>query len=199
MREDLDMAESQHTFALPAGIPATNQDLEKRILDRLEHDVAELARTLWQLFVFYENLGRNDLCAGVINVVMQYCEGPERQAYCYLILGQLAEKDRQYAAALDQYARGLELKPKDRKTLYFLYNNTGYCLNLLDRYPEGERYCRSAIETDPWLANAYKNLGVSLTGQKRMAEAFCAHIEGLRRFYDPNSFENPLQRFPKTG
>jgi hypothetical protein len=121
MREDLDMAESQHTFALPAGIPATNQDFEKRILDRLQHDLAELVRTLWQLFLFYENISRNDLSAGVINVLMQYCEEPERRAYCYLILGQLAEKDRQYTAALVQYARGLELKPNDQRTLYFLY------------------------------------------------------------------------------
>jgi len=192
----LDMAESQHTFALPAGIPATNQDFEKRILDRLQHDLAELVRTLWQLFLFYENISRNDLSAGVINVLMQYCEGPERQAYCYLILGQLAEKDRQYTAALDQYARGLELKPSDQRTLYFLYNNMGYCLNLLERYQEGERYCRSAIEIDAWLANAYKNLGVSLAGQKNMTEAFCAHIDALRRHYDPNPLEDPYQRFP---
>jgi tetratricopeptide (TPR) repeat protein len=188
------MEESRQKFALPAGIPATSEDAEKKILNRLQQDVAELTGTLWRLFLFYQSIDRNDLSAGVIKMLMQYCEGPERQAYCYLILGQLAEKDRLYTAALDQYARALELKPNNQRTLYFLYNNTGYCLNLLARYKEGERCCRQAIEIDGWLANAHKNLGVSLAGQKRMAEAFCAHIEALRRFYDPNSLENPFRR-----
>jgi tetratricopeptide (TPR) repeat protein len=191
------MSTAQHTFALPTGIPATSRDLERKLLARVQQDVEGLVRTLWQLFLLYKGMDRNDLSAGVLELILHYCEGPERQAYCYLILGQLTEKDQKYTAAIDRYAHALELKPTDKKILYFLHNNTAYCLNVLARYEEAERYCRTAIEIDGGMANAYKNLGVSMAGQKKMTEAFRAHIDALRRTYESDPVENPYGRFPR--
>lgn len=70
-------------------------------------------------------------------------------------------------------------------------------MNLLARYEEAERSCRAAIEIDGGLANAYKNLGVSMAGQKKMTEAFRAHIDALRRTYEPDPVDNPYGRFPR--
>lgn len=98
------MSTAQHTFGLPTGIPATSRDVERKLLARVQQDVEALVRTLWELFLLYKGMNRNDLSAGILELILQYCEGPERQAYCYLILGQLTEKDQKYTTALDRYA-----------------------------------------------------------------------------------------------
>ncbi len=179
---------------LPRGVPATDEEVEKNLLKRLQKDVGELTETLWQLFLFYEGLGRNELCADVVNVIMQYCDDLEDRAYSYLVLGQLAEKSHKYTEALEHYARGIALKPSEKRTAYFLYNNTGRCLNLQGMHAEAQRNCWLAVEIEPQLANAFKNLGISLAGQKDTAGAFRAHIEALRWFYDPNPYQNPYRR-----
>ena len=191
---DLGLDRECSSVALPAGIPATDEEVEKSLLHRLKKDVAELTETLWQLFLFYDGLGRHELCADLVGIIMQYCNDPEDRAYCYLILGQLAEKSRKYSAALEHYAKGIELRPSDKRTAYFLYNNTAHCLNRQGRYAEAERNCRLAIDIDSQVANAFKNLGVSLAGQRDPAGAFRAHIEALRRCYDPNPRQNPYRR-----
>jgi tetratricopeptide (TPR) repeat protein len=181
-------------FALPPGLPATDEKLEQSLLHRVQKDVRELTETLWQLFLFYDGLGRNELCAGVVSLIMRYCHDPEDRAYGYLILGQLAERSHKYAEALEHYARGIELKPSDKKTAYFLHNNTAYCLNQQGRYAEAERNCWLAIGIEAQLANAYKNLGISLAGQNDTAGAMRAYIEALRWFFDPNPYQNPCRR-----
>jgi len=47
----------------------------------------------------------------------------------------------------------------------------GYCLNYFGRFGEAEKYCRSAININPNRFNAYKNLGVALTGLGQHADA----------------------------
>ncbi|MEI7902626.1 MAG: ATP-dependent Clp protease adaptor ClpS, partial [bacterium] len=54
---------------------------------------------------------------------------------------------------------------------YFSNNNLAYNLNQLGLYAEAEPHCREAIRTEPLRHNAHKNLGVSLQGQGRWAEA----------------------------
>jgi tetratricopeptide (TPR) repeat protein len=182
------------SVALPPGIPATDEEVEKSLLLRLQKDVAELTETLWQLFLFYDGLGRNELCADLVGIIMQYCNDPEDRAYCYLISGQLAEKNHKYSAALAHYARGIALRPSETRTAYFLYTNTAYCLNRQGRYAEAEHNCRLAIDINPQVANAFKNLGVSLAGQHDTPGAFRAYIEALRRCYDPSPCQNPYRR-----
>ena len=191
---DLGLDQECSNVALPPGIPATDEEVEKSLLHRVQKDVAELTETLWQLFLFYDGLGRHELCAGVVGIIMQYCNDPEDRAYCYLIAGQLAEKSHNYSAALAHYARGIELRPSEKRTRYFLYNNTAHCLNRQGSYAAAERNCRLAIDIDAQVANAFKNLGISLAGQRDTAGAFRAHIEALRRCYEPSPCQNPYRR-----
>ena len=50
-------------------------------------------------------------------------------------------------------------------------NNLGFCLNHLGEYGEAETHCRAAVSIDPERHNAYKNLGIALSGQAELAEA----------------------------
>src|SRR5207249_4331376 len=54
---------------------------------------------------------------------------------------------------------------------YFINNNLGFSLNTLEQFAAGEKYCRRAIEIDPNRPNAYKNLGIALTGQGQYHDA----------------------------
>lgn len=95
----------------------------------------------------------------------------EKRAECFLQLGVECEKTDEYNMAIDLYRRGIECGPKEVRTLYFLHNNFGYCLNRLAQHDEAEHMCRVAIEIDPRRHNAYKNLGVALQGQGQYPEA----------------------------
>jgi tetratricopeptide (TPR) repeat protein len=85
-----------------------------------------------------------------------------------------------YTSACEFYSKGLSLNPQSGFTRYFLNNNIGYSLNQLGRFADAEPYCRAAIEVEERCHNAYKNLGVSLTGQKRYAEASVCFVQATR-------------------
>ena len=72
------------------------------------------------------------------------------------------------------------MNPKQKKIAYVLHNNTAYCLNMLHSYAEGERQCRLAIEVNWTRASGYRNLGVSLKGQAKIAEAAWALVEAIK-------------------
>jgi len=106
--------------------------------------------------------------------------GPEDVAGCCLALGIQMEQANEFEVACEFYARGIELHPRSGHVRYFLNNNIGYSLNQLRRFTEAEPYCRAAIEVEGRRHNAYKNLGVSLTGQKRYAEAAVHFVQATR-------------------
>ena len=113
----------------------------------------------------------------------------------YLLLGITKEQQDDYSAALSYYKKGLkfyaQVKNQDSRTAYFLHNNAGYCLNILDKHSEAEKLCRKALEINPSLPNAYKNLGISLEEQKRYKEAAEAYIKGTKVFpWDNRSLLN---------
>ncbi|HEV8341878.1 MAG TPA: tetratricopeptide repeat protein [Candidatus Binatia bacterium] len=167
---------------LPEGIPAANKDEEAKLLARLEEPCADgdLADRIHQLAVFYIKHGRNDLAIAVIELAMNYCDDPEKQAFFYMNLGQISEHDRQFQNAIRYYARGLELKPNEKSVAYLLHNNLGYCLNTEKRYKEAEEFCRAAILIDSTRANAFKNLGTSLRGQGDIVGAAWVYAEANR-------------------
>jgi len=96
---------------------------------------------------------------------------PETMARRCLVWGVDMESASQFELACAFYSKGISLDPRNSDLRYFLNNNLGYSLNQLGRFTDGEPYCRAAIEINAARHNAYKNLGVSLTGQKRYAEA----------------------------
>lgn len=107
-------------------------------------------------------------------------DDPEKRAYCCLQLGVLMEEHNAFGSAARWYSRGHALEPLDGPLWYFLNNNLGYSLNQILRFPDAEGYCRAAIAVDGSRHNAYKNLGVSLTGQKRFAEAAASFVKATR-------------------
>ncbi|HMG21000.1 MAG TPA: hypothetical protein VK607_06770, partial [Kofleriaceae bacterium] len=76
--------------------------------------------------------------------------------------------------------RALSLGQTNAGTWYLIHNNLGYCMNQVGRYEEGEAYCRTATEIDPKRANAFKNLGLSLQGQGRLAAAAGSFVDAVK-------------------
>ena len=107
-------------------------------------------------------------------------QDPEELAARFLRLGIQMEGLEDFASACEFYSKGLSLDPQSAHTRYFLNNNIGYSLNQLRRFADAEPYCRTAIEVEGRRHNAYKNLGVSLTGQKRYAEASVCFVQATR-------------------
>lgn len=176
---------------LPAGLPVTDLAYEKTLLKSLTEDIsdANYFSTLWDLARFYGNNQRDDLAAALIQIILESTNDPEKQATCYLGLGQIAEQRHEYGVAVRHYAKGLALRPEDKGVSYFLHNNMGYCLNLHGKHTEAERYCRLAIEIDSQRANAFKNLGLSLAGQNDLVGSAWAYVEAIKAdARDPRAF-----------
>jgi tetratricopeptide (TPR) repeat protein len=153
---------------LPAGLPVTDEEFERTLLQLLHADVSDsnYIEALWQLAFFYNGMERTDLARDFLQMLLESSGDPQRQAQCYLSLGRLAKQEGQHKAAIEYYAKGLALKPTAKEVAYFLHNDTGYCLNALGRHAEAEHYCRLAIQVDSAQGRAFKNLGMSLTGQR---------------------------------
>jgi tetratricopeptide (TPR) repeat protein len=96
---------------------------------------------------------------------------PAVRAYSEYKVGVVYERLEDYEGAQEAYARAMRLEPTDVKLWYFIHNNRAYSLVMLRRFEEAENACREAILIDPLRHNAYKNLGLSLQGQGRNAEA----------------------------
>jgi len=161
------------------GLPATNKESERVLLERLNtfSSESDYVETLWKLARFYFGIQSLDHAAKAIKAILERTDDPEKHACCYHWLGEMAEIRGQYDAALEQYVKGLALNPTEKLTAYFLNNNTGYCLNLQGKHAEAERMCRVAIEIDSDKPNAFKNLGISLVGQNDLLGAAWAWIE----------------------
>ena len=74
---------------------------------------------LWELACRSRKIGRNDLAAKLFEAIIAQKGDANVIAASYLNLGQIAEHNQDYEAALDYYGRGLALKPQDRVVAYF--------------------------------------------------------------------------------
>jgi len=88
-----------------------------------------------------------------------------------LRIGLWLESLQDFESAARIYALAVGGGPGRADYWYFVHNNLGYCLNMCGRFAEAEPYCRTAIGIAPETHNAYKNLGLSLAGQRQYAEA----------------------------
>jgi tetratricopeptide (TPR) repeat protein len=141
-------------------------------LAAMESDPGELTRLLWGLVRECDESGKHDDgAAAYLEKILTLDEDPEARAHCFLTMGQLNEKRRDYAAAVTAYSRAFALPARQNRTWYFLNNNLGYSLNQVGRHAEAEAYCRAAVAIDPGRYNAHKNLGLSLQGQGKYLEA----------------------------
>jgi tetratricopeptide (TPR) repeat protein len=169
------------TFVLPNGEPVPAERIEADLRARIARCEEELEIAVWQLARLYSTLGRYDEAAACVTQAQADTKDPAKQATVHLRLGQLLEQQDRYAEAEVTYARGLEFPSAAPHVLYLLYNNRGYCLNVLRRHTEAEPHCRRAIAIDASRHNAHKNLGLALAGQGRFAEAARCFLDADRR------------------
>lgn len=168
---------------LPPGIPATNLETESKLLRAFEQcsEAEKRIDLLWTLsqFYFYQ-AKRNDLATALLNSVSKEHSNNERRAVFHLALGQIAQSEKQWDVALEHYALGLSRSPKQPRTLYVLYNNAGYCQNMLGFHAEAKEYCRLAIATDSEQHDAYKNFALALKHQGDFKGAAWSLIEAIK-------------------
>jgi Flp pilus assembly protein TadD len=161
-------------------VPVSAEETEAMLLDKLEKRQEEVEEVVLELVALYAQTERQPLALVYVERLLAATEAPGKRALLHLMLGRLMEQINDYGAAIEVYTNGLALEPTDQECWYFLNNNLGYCLNLGDRYAEAEARCRTAIQVDPVRHNAYKNLGVALEGQDRLAEAARAFLAAAR-------------------
>jgi tetratricopeptide (TPR) repeat protein len=156
-------------------------ETEQLLLSRLKNSKTSEDYFRWMLFVvgFYRGIDKIDAATQLLEGFVNVSKDVEQSAHCHLALGQIATDQERHEVALSHFSAALELAPKRRKVLYVLHNNIGYCLNALARHDEAEKHCRAAIETDWTRASAYRNLGVSLNGQKNLVGAAWALVESI--------------------
>jgi tetratricopeptide (TPR) repeat protein len=164
----------------PAARQINADDTEKLLLRQLENHERAPQDVLWDLVRFYSATGRQGVAVDYCNRLAATTESPERKAFYYMSMGCLLEQLDDFASAINCYSAALSLEPIETHTWYFINNNLGYCLNQFGRYTEAESYCRTAIHTDPARYNAYKNLGVSLESQGRIADAARCYIMAVK-------------------
>jgi tetratricopeptide (TPR) repeat protein len=157
-------------------------DTENLLLARLENSATGADYFRWMLFVvgFYRGTKKTDAAMRLLEGFIETSQDAEQSAHCHLALGQIATDEQRNEAALNHFTAALELAPKRRKVVYVLHNNIGYCLNSLGRFSEGEQHCRAAIEIDWTRASGYRNLGISLSGQKKVLGAAWALVEAVK-------------------
>ena len=157
-------------------------DTEKLLLARLHSSATNDDYFRWMLFVvgFYRGINKIDSAVRLLEDFIKISKDVEQAAHCYLALGQIATDEQRHEPALSYFIAALALAPKKRKVLYVLHNNIGYCLNSLGRFTDGERHCREAIAVDWTRASGYRNLGLSLNGQKDIIGASWALVEAVK-------------------
>ena len=147
------------------------EEMEKRLLQRLEAEKAKPLDALWQLARFYQHSQRTEKGLACLRQVLKLMPDAEQKAGCVLAMGQMMESARDFRGAVQYYKEALALEPVRTDVWYFINNNLGFCLNTLADFAEGEKYCRIAVEINPGRPNAYKNLGIALAGQGDYAGA----------------------------
>ena len=157
-------------------------DTEQLLLARLKSSTTSEDYFRWLLFIvgFYRGINKIDAASELLERFIKDSKDVDQSAHCYLALGQIATDEQRHQAALEHFTSALNLAPTKRKVIYVLNNNVGYCLNSLGRFIEGETHCRLAIEINWTRASGYRNLGVSLLGQKNTIGAAWGQVFGVR-------------------
>ncbi|MBM4339485.1 MAG: tetratricopeptide repeat protein [Deltaproteobacteria bacterium] len=161
-------------------VPLDDSDKVLAILKESCSDKRGIFNQLYKLVVVCANKGDDVSAYAYAEKMLLYAEDAREKAYCLLSMGQSKERVRDYGEALKIYLSAMDLPPERNDNWYFLYNNTGYCLNLFGRHVEAMQFCRAAIEINPDRHNAFKNLGVALQGQGEYSKAAVAYIEAIR-------------------
>jgi tetratricopeptide (TPR) repeat protein len=179
------------------------EDVERALLEQLAAAGDDPVGAMWELAQFYKLEGKLDKALECFRALLQRVGDAEAQAGIWLGMGQAAERAADFELAEVFYRQGLLLGPRDEFTQYYLNNNLGYSLNRVGRHAAAEAYCRRAIDIDPARHNAHKNLGLSLQGQRRYAEAASEFVTAAKaNALDPRALrhlESLLEAQPRVA
>ena len=165
---------------------------EQLLLDRLESEKEAPQEALWELALFYKKTRQFDKALAHFGQMRELARNLEEEAACLLKLGQIMEGMRDYRQAARYYEEAEALEPRDGIVSYYINNNLGFSLNTLGDFVTGEIHCRKAIEIDPDLPNAHKNLGIALSGQGRYREAAECLVEATQQWPEDSRAFNLL-------
>jgi tetratricopeptide (TPR) repeat protein len=176
---------------LPKMKKITPNEAEMLLQNRLKETQDHFEDAIWELIWFYSSTGRQDLSHRYLFLLMELTEDPEKRALYWLTLGQIMEEIQDFEKAIDCYKQGYRMEPTSSWVGYFLNNNLGYSMVQIGLFEEAEPYLRAAIEIDPKRHNAYKNLGLSLQGQRKYSEAVNFYLESIRTNpFDPRALKH---------
>jgi tetratricopeptide (TPR) repeat protein len=156
---------------VPDGEALTFAEIEERYLKQLEESERKLVQSLTELAKLYSQATLHDEACRCIERLIALSNDPEQHGSYYLSLGCFMEKIGDYKGAAKFYGQALALEPCRTSTWYYIHNNLGFSLNQLEDYDAAIPYLRRAIEIDPGLPNAYKNLGLALEAKGSYCEA----------------------------
>ena len=167
---------------LPAGFSVPKQETEKLLIERLQSSKTDEDYFRWLLFVvaFYRGIEKVDSARALLQMFLDSNPDDDKKAHCHLALGQIATDEQRFETALNHFLLALKLSPAQAKVSYVLHNNAGYCLNQLARHRDAEQHCRLALAIDSLRPSAYRNLGISLQGQKDHKSAAWAYVESVK-------------------
>lgn len=140
----------------------------------------DLKKTLYDLaesFKNQENYGEAIFC---YRELLERFADPQASVTYLFALGQIMGKMHDFENAVSYYQEASALCKVISNITYWINNNLGFSLCMLKRFCEAEKYCRMAIDLNPGLFNAFKNLGLSLEGQGKLREAIDAYITAIK-------------------
>jgi len=178
-------------------------ELEKKLLEQVMQS-GDSESSLLELIDFYKQADVPEKAVPYLIKLFSNAEDVEKAAYFCIGMGAEMEYHEEYEQAIWFYSCGLSRQPQTTDILYFLNNNMGYSLIMIGRHTEAEGYCEKAIYLNPNRHNAFKNLGLSLQGQGRYAEAAENFMQAVRNcsvVFDPralNHLEDLLLNHPEV-
>ncbi len=162
------------------GKPMTLEEAEMYFLAKLNDPNGDQQIARRELVQIYRTMGRASDVMHYAQYFLAHTNDLEEKAEMYFFIGQAMERIDDFESAVRFYMQAMESRPRNGLYWYFIHNNIGFSLNQLERYVDAEKYLREAIDIDPNRANAHKNLGLSLEGQGRNAEAVQSYIAAIQ-------------------
>ena len=152
------------------------------LLKRLENTANEEDYFRWMLFTvgYYRGVKKPQSANDLLRRFLGSTSNPDYHVQCQLALGQIATDEQNMDIAISHFGAALSLRPASKKIEYILNNNLGFCFNMVGRYDEGERHCRTALDLNWTRPSAYRNLGISFHGQGKLASAAWALLEAIK-------------------